>query len=143
MTLAQAGGPRTEARLLAQILPCLFCSRGKCLGADIMLLCGLNQAGPSAGLEQRHCQTLTRQVRGLMTGAVSCLQNLHAPQGLPGEDAWIRGPLPFPGDSWEMGGAQRSLLPHPSARRPSLPRHSAPSSSSRAPAQASTFHPQP
>ena len=42
-----------------------------------MLLCGLSQAGPSAGLEQCHCQTLTRQVRGLVTGAVSCLQSLH------------------------------------------------------------------
>ena len=44
--------PRTEALLLVQILACLFCSRGKCLGAEIMLLCGLSLAGPSMGLEQ-------------------------------------------------------------------------------------------
>lgn len=36
------GRPRTEAVLLVQILPCLFCGSGKCLGAEIMLLCGLN-----------------------------------------------------------------------------------------------------
>lgn len=52
--------PRTEAVLLVQILPCLFCSHGKCLGAEIMLLCGLSLAGPSMGLEQLCCQMLTR-----------------------------------------------------------------------------------
>lgn len=67
--------PCTEAVLLVQILPCLFCSHGKCLGAEIMLLCGLSLAGPSMGLEQLCCQTLTRLVRDLLTGAVSCLQS--------------------------------------------------------------------
>lgn len=65
--------PRTEAVLLVQILPCLFCSHGKCLGAEIMLLCGLSLVGPSMGLEQLHCPMLTRLVRGHVTGAVSCL----------------------------------------------------------------------
>lgn len=65
-----------------------------------MLLCGLSQAGPSAGLERCHCQTPTRQVRGLMPGAVSCLQSLHRCSARLRRDAWIRGALPFPGDSW-------------------------------------------
>lgn len=67
--------PHTEAVLLVQILPCLFCSHGKCLGAEIMLLCGLSLVGPSMGLKQLCCQTLTKLVRDLLTGAVSCLQS--------------------------------------------------------------------
>lgn len=67
--------PCTEALLLVQILPCLFCSRGKCLGAEIMLLCGLSLVGPSMGLEQLYYQMLTRLITGLETGAVSCLQS--------------------------------------------------------------------
>ena len=61
--------------LFVQILPCLFCSRGKCLGAEIMLLCGLSLVGASVGLEQFCCRTLTGLVRDLVTGAVSCLQS--------------------------------------------------------------------
>lgn len=40
-----------------------------------MLLSGLSRLGPSMGLEQVHCPTLTRLVRGLMIGGLSCLQS--------------------------------------------------------------------
>lgn len=63
------GRPRTEAVLLVHILPCLFCSHGKCLGAEIMLLCGLS-LGASLGSEPLHRQTLARLVRGLEMGQV-------------------------------------------------------------------------
>lgn len=59
--------PRTEAVLSVHILPCLFCSHGKCLGAEIMLLHGLS-LGASMGSEPLHQQTLTRLVRSLEMG---------------------------------------------------------------------------
>lgn len=68
--------PRTEAVLLVHILPCLFCSHGKCLGAEIMLLCGLS-LGASMGSVPLHQQILTRLVRGLEMGQFSVCKAPH------------------------------------------------------------------
>lgn len=99
------GRPRTEAMLLVQILPCLFCSRGKCLGAEIMLLCGLSQAGPSTGLEQLRCQTLTRLVRGRVMGQFPVCRAPHCCSAwAPGRGFEIRGPVPPQGTARRRGG---------------------------------------
>lgn len=133
------GRPRTEAMVLLQILPCLFCSRGKYLGAEIMLLCDLSRAGPSMGLEQLRCQTLTRLVRGLVMGQFPVCRAPHCcSTRAPGRGFAIRGPVPPQGTArrWGWGGADTAITPL-LCQAPLSPRHSAPSYLSLAPAQAS------
>lgn len=103
--------PRTEAVLLVQILPCLFCSRGKCLGAEIMLLCGLSLVGPSMGLEQLHCQMLTRLVRGLVTGAVSCLQSPTLLLNMVSQERVLEQHPPLSQETAEKGRPETAITP--------------------------------
>lgn len=88
-----------------------------------MLLCGLSLVGPSMGLEQFCCQTMTRLV--IMTGAVSCLQSPTLLLNISSQDRVLdQWSPPIPKGQWGQGKQRDSY--HPIPRPPLSPRHSVP-----------------